>query len=151
MGRAIGAKQTPDWALKPYLLQSLLTLLGPTLFAAAISMVLGRLVRLLGAESYSMIRPKWLTKVFLLGDLLSFLSQSGGMQITWNLVLQHTNPNQAAVSLQLPRQSHPKTSEIMSFFWDLVYRFCFLVSSSSLQSYFIYALISGLPQNLIPL
>ncbi|KAH8651787.1 RTA-like protein [Ilyonectria robusta] len=78
VGRAIGAKQTPDWTLKPYLLQSLLTLLGPTLFAAAIYMVLGRLVRLLGAESYSMIRPKWLTKVFLLGDLLSFLSQSGG-------------------------------------------------------------------------
>ncbi|KAH7142696.1 RTA1 like protein-domain-containing protein [Dactylonectria estremocensis] len=78
VGRAIGAKQTPDWTLNPYLLQSLLTLLGPTLFAAAIYMVLGRLIRLLGAEAYSMIRPKWLTKFFLLGDLLSFFSQSGG-------------------------------------------------------------------------
>ncbi|KAH6896527.1 RTA1 like protein-domain-containing protein [Thelonectria olida] len=78
VGRAIGARQTPDWTLYPYLIQSLLTLLGPTLFAAAIYMVLGRLIRLLGAESYSMIRPKWLTKFFLLGDVLSFLGQSGG-------------------------------------------------------------------------
>lgn len=61
------------------MLQSLLTLLAPTLFAAAIYMILGRLIRLLGADSYSMIRTKWLTKVFLLGDMLSFFCQCGGM------------------------------------------------------------------------
>ncbi|KAI8942623.1 hypothetical protein NX059_000677 [Plenodomus lindquistii] len=53
-------------------------LLGPTFFAASIYMVLGRLIRLLEAEEHSMIRTTWLTKVFLLGDILSFLSQSGG-------------------------------------------------------------------------
>ncbi|KAJ4298056.1 hypothetical protein N0V90_005955 [Kalmusia sp. IMI 367209] len=59
-------------------MQSLLTLLGPTLYAASIYMVFGRLVGLLEAGSYSLIKPRWLTKFFLLGDILSFLGQSGG-------------------------------------------------------------------------
>lgn len=63
----------------PYIIQSLLTLLGPTFFAASIYMILGRLIRYLEADAYSMIRPKWLTKFFLLGDILSFFAQGGGM------------------------------------------------------------------------
>ncbi|KAL6900048.1 RTA1 like domain-containing protein [Trichoderma evansii] len=78
IGRAMSAKQTPNWTLMPYLIQSLLTLLGPTLFAASIYMVLGRLIRFLDADSYSLIRPQWLTKFFLMGDVLSFFAQSGG-------------------------------------------------------------------------
>jgi hypothetical protein len=69
----------------------LLTLLGPTFFAAAIYMVLGRLIRILGAESYSMIHPKWLTKFFLLGDVLSFFGQGGGMSSTLNLCSEQTD------------------------------------------------------------
>ncbi|KAI0897118.1 RTA1-domain-containing protein [Annulohypoxylon nitens] len=76
--RAVSAKQTPDWTLMPYIIQSMLTLLGPTFFAASIYMILGRLIRFLGADSYSMIRTRWLTKFFLLGDILSFFSQGGG-------------------------------------------------------------------------
>ncbi|KAF3047758.1 hypothetical protein E8E12_011616 [Didymella heteroderae] len=78
VARAMSARQSPDWTLKPYIMQSLLTLLGPTLYAASIYMVLGRLVRLLDAGSYSLIKPKWLTKFFLLGDILSFFGQGGG-------------------------------------------------------------------------
>ncbi|KAH8879708.1 RTA1-domain-containing protein [Thozetella sp. PMI_491] len=78
IARAMSARQTPDWKLMPYIIQSLLTLLGPTLFAASIYMVLGRIIRFLHGDSYSMIRPKWLTKFFLLGDILSFLGQGGG-------------------------------------------------------------------------
>ncbi|RSL74255.1 hypothetical protein CEP53_000344 [Fusarium sp. AF-6] len=49
--------------------------------AASIYMVLGRLIRLLDAENYSMIKLKWVTKFFLLGDIASILGQGigGGM------------------------------------------------------------------------
>lgn len=59
-------------------MQSILLLLGPALFAASIYMILGRLIVLLDAGHLSLIRTKWLTKVFVLGDVLSFLAQSGG-------------------------------------------------------------------------
>ncbi|OAL53739.1 RTA1 like protein, partial [Pyrenochaeta sp. DS3sAY3a] len=78
VARAMSARQSPDWTLMPYIMQSLLTLLGPTLYAASIYMVFGRLVRLLDAGSYSIIKTKWLTKFFLLGDVLSFFGQGGG-------------------------------------------------------------------------
>ncbi|KAH8203048.1 hypothetical protein TruAng_002776 [Truncatella angustata] len=74
----MSARQTPNWTLMPYIIQSLLTLLGPTFFAASIYMILGRLVHFLDADAYSMIRPRWLTKFFLLGDILSFFGQGGG-------------------------------------------------------------------------
>lgn len=78
IGRAIGAKQSPDWTFGPYVMQSLLLLLGPTCYAASIYMILGRLIRLLGAEKYSLIRPSWLTKFFLFGDVLSIALQGMG-------------------------------------------------------------------------
>ncbi|OTB07147.1 hypothetical protein M426DRAFT_256853 [Hypoxylon sp. CI-4A] len=78
ISRAVSARQTPDWTLMPYIIQSLLTLLGPTFFAASIYMILGRLIVFLEADTYAMIRPRWLTKFFLLGDILSFFGQGGG-------------------------------------------------------------------------
>ncbi|KAF6836367.1 rta1 domain-containing protein [Colletotrichum musicola] len=77
-GRAMSANEAPDYTKNPYIIQSILLLLGPALFAASIYMVLGRLINLLDAGNYSLIRPKWLTKVFVLGDVLSFFAQSGG-------------------------------------------------------------------------
>ncbi|KAI9146731.1 Protein RTA1 [Paramyrothecium foliicola] len=76
--RAHSATQSPNWSLMPYILQSVLILLGPAFFAASIYMVLGRLIRFLEAEHLSMIRVGWLTKLFLLGDILSFFGQGGG-------------------------------------------------------------------------
>jgi hypothetical protein len=78
VGRAINAKQSPDWAKTPFILESILLLLGPTLLAASVYMVLARLIRYLDADSYSIIRTRWLTKVFVLGDIISFLCQSAG-------------------------------------------------------------------------
>ncbi|KAH7022403.1 RTA1 like protein-domain-containing protein [Ilyonectria destructans] len=78
IGRAIGAKETPDWTFGPYVVQTLFLLLGPTCYAASIYMILGRLIRLLGAEKYSLIRPSWLTKFFLFGDVLSIALQGMG-------------------------------------------------------------------------
>ncbi|KAK8022827.1 hypothetical protein PG993_013594 [Apiospora rasikravindrae] len=79
IGRAMSSSESfPDFTKNPYIIQSSLLLLGPTLFAASIYMILGRLIRLLDADAYSMIPPRWLTKVFVLGDVLSFLAQGGG-------------------------------------------------------------------------
>jgi hypothetical protein len=41
-------------------------------------MILGRLIRLLGAEEYALIRTKWMTKIFVTGDVLSFMAQGAG-------------------------------------------------------------------------
>lgn len=75
------------------MVQSLLLLLAPALFAASVYMIFGRLIRLLGGERYSIIRVKWLTKIFVLGDALSFLVQSGGKivlagEILWLLLMR---------------------------------------------------------------
>ncbi|KAH0158140.1 RTA1 protein, partial [Aureobasidium melanogenum] len=76
VGRALS--HSDKEALGPYIMQSLLILVAPALYAASIYMVLGRIIRLLDAEEYSIIRTKWLTKVFVIGDVFSFLVQSSG-------------------------------------------------------------------------
>ncbi|KAF4995215.1 hypothetical protein FDECE_12866 [Fusarium decemcellulare] len=78
VGRALSANEAPDFTKNPYIIQSLLLLLGPALYAASIYMILGRLINLLEAGDLSIIKPRWLTKVFVTGDVLSFLAQSGG-------------------------------------------------------------------------
>ncbi len=59
-------------------MQSLGLLLAPALFAASIYMILGRIIRLVNGESHSPVRRTWLTKLFVAGDVLSFLTQSAG-------------------------------------------------------------------------
>ncbi|KAL0572732.1 envelope glycoprotein [Marasmius crinis-equi] len=65
-------------ALAPYIMQSVLLLVAPALFAAAIYMVLGRLIRTVNGEDYCIIRVNWLTKVFVLGDVFTFFVQASG-------------------------------------------------------------------------
>lgn len=75
--RAISSRDRT--ALTPYIGQSLLLLLAPALFAASIYMVLGRVIAMLpNGERYSLIRLNWMTKIFVAGDVLSFLMQSTG-------------------------------------------------------------------------
>ncbi|MCJ1436926.1 hypothetical protein MMC27_006309 [Xylographa pallens] len=78
VGRAISATQSPNWALGPFLDQTLLLLVAPGLFAASIYMQLGRIILATGGEKYSLIRRTWLTKVFVTGDVLSFTIQAAG-------------------------------------------------------------------------
>ncbi|KAK4168144.1 RTA1 like protein-domain-containing protein [Cladorrhinum sp. PSN259] len=83
--RVISAGETyPNYTFIPYLLQTLLILLGPSLMAASVYMVLGRLIRLLDANQYALIRTNWTTKVFVLGDVLSFVTQGAGGGILAN-------------------------------------------------------------------
>lgn len=74
----MSARQNPDYMIMPYALQNLFILLAPSLFAASIYMILGRIIRLTDGDSRSIIRAKFMTKIFVLGDVLSFLIQSGG-------------------------------------------------------------------------
>lgn len=76
--RAISSTQYPDSTLVPYVLQYLLILLAPALYAASIYMVLGRIIRVTAGEKYALIRVTWLTKIFVTGDVLSFLVQCMG-------------------------------------------------------------------------
>ncbi|KAB8075222.1 RTA1 like protein-domain-containing protein [Aspergillus leporis] len=78
VARAVACNQTPNWTLGPYIIQAVLTLVAPALFAASIYMELGRLVVVLRAEKHSLIRVQWMTKIFVAGDVLSFLMQSAG-------------------------------------------------------------------------
>lgn len=79
LGRVWSATQTPDWTLQPYIVQSLLILVAPALLAASVYMVLGRLVVLIeGGEKACPVPTRWLTKIFVAGDVLSFLIQGAG-------------------------------------------------------------------------
>ncbi|KAK0710186.1 RTA1 like protein-domain-containing protein [Lasiosphaeria miniovina] len=84
VGRVIATGQTPNWTLGPFIMQSLLILLAPALMAASVYMMLGRLVRLLDAHQHSIVRTTWLTKIFVAGDVLSFLTQGAGGGILSN-------------------------------------------------------------------
>ena len=79
VGRTLSAGEAyGEWTTAPYIMQSLLVLLAPALFAASIYMILGRLIVLVDGEAHSPIKVKWLTKIFVTGDVLSFLAQSAG-------------------------------------------------------------------------
>ncbi|KAH2155328.1 hypothetical protein KXW33_008232 [Aspergillus fumigatus] len=59
-------------------------LLAPALFAASIYMTLGRVIRAVRGERFSIISLNWLTKTFVLGDILSFVVQGSsiGLSVT---------------------------------------------------------------------
>lgn len=74
-GRIGSALETPNWTLTPYIIQTLLILIAPALFAASIYMVLRRIVILVDGAQHSIIPVKWLTKVFVTLDVISFMMQ----------------------------------------------------------------------------
>lgn len=64
--------------LIPYVLQSTFLLLAPILFAASLYMTLSRVIRAVDGGASSLIRPAWLTRIFVSGDIFSFLVQASG-------------------------------------------------------------------------
>ncbi|KAH6643427.1 RTA1 like protein-domain-containing protein [Truncatella angustata] len=65
-------------ALGGFIMQAILILVAPALYAASIYMILGRLVRALRAERLSVVSPRWMTRIFVIGDVISFSLQAGG-------------------------------------------------------------------------
>ncbi|KAL1853991.1 hypothetical protein Daus18300_011580 [Diaporthe australafricana] len=76
VGRALAYNSTGE--LIPYVLQSTLLLLGPVLFAASLYMTLSRVIRGVNGGHCSLIAPRWLTRIFVFGDVFSFIIQASG-------------------------------------------------------------------------
>ncbi|KFA50462.1 hypothetical protein S40293_07904 [Stachybotrys chartarum IBT 40293] len=74
----MSSNEAPTYTLGPYIMQTLLLLLAPALYAASIYMILGRIIVLTEGDRLSIIPRKWLTKLFVFGDVLSFLLQGAG-------------------------------------------------------------------------
>ncbi|OJJ43481.1 hypothetical protein ASPZODRAFT_136359 [Penicilliopsis zonata CBS 506.65] len=90
VGRLLSSFQSPNWTTGPYIIQSALLLIAPAFFAASIYMELGRIVRVLEAEKLAVVPVRWLTAIFVTGDVLSFLMQASGA----GLMVQNTsNPD----------------------------------------------------------
>lgn len=72
-------------------MDTVLALVAPSLFAASVYMELGRIVELIQGDHYLFIRRTWLTKIFVTGDVISFLIQGGGMYQYYKSLLQLSN------------------------------------------------------------
>lgn len=96
--RYLGSKDTAN--VTCFDLQTLLILVAPALFAASVYMILGRLIIFVRAGAYSIIRPTWLTKIFIARDLLSFLVQLAGS----GLLSSHFKQGKAVILVGLVAQ-----------------------------------------------
>ena len=56
-------------------------------------MELGRIILMTDGETHSLIRRKWLTKIFVCGDVLSFMTQASGTELSTTFVDQYTVSN----------------------------------------------------------
>ncbi|KAL4986807.1 RTA1 like protein [Aspergillus falconensis] len=74
-----------------YSVQAILILLAPPLYAASIYMVLGRLIMFLRAEKLSMVPVRWMTKIFVLGDVIGFVAQAAGGGIMASGTIENYN------------------------------------------------------------
>ncbi|KAE8369930.1 RTA1 like protein-domain-containing protein [Aspergillus caelatus] len=74
--RAASAKDKT--AMGPYIGQSVCILLPPSLYAATIYMIYGRIVLFARTPGLSIISPHKVTKTFVIGDVIAFLMQATG-------------------------------------------------------------------------
>lgn len=103
----------------PFIIQTLCILLAPALMAASIYMILGRIIELTSGEPYALIRRTWLTKIFVLGDVLSFVAQGiGGGMIT--------NHN-GSIQDQLDRQKTGKNIILIGLWIQIIFFGVFLL------------------------
>ncbi|EKV11507.1 hypothetical protein PDIG_18250 [Penicillium digitatum PHI26] len=67
IGRVMSSKESPNWTIGPYVMQSTLLLIAP-LFAASIHMELSRIIVIVKGEQFALIRVDWMTKILVTGD-----------------------------------------------------------------------------------
>ncbi|KAJ5703094.1 hypothetical protein N7488_010642 [Penicillium malachiteum] len=75
IARAYSSTQYPDYTMGPELIAYIFILVAPALLAASIYMELGRIMIMTDGDNYSLIRRTWLTKIFVVGDIASFVIQ----------------------------------------------------------------------------
>ncbi|EPS45626.1 hypothetical protein H072_385 [Dactylellina haptotyla CBS 200.50] len=73
VGRLVSVNQYPNTTKPPYVINILFPLVAPALYSASIYMALGRIFKITNGAKYSIIRPSWLTKIFVFGDVASFV------------------------------------------------------------------------------
>lgn len=76
--RVHSINQQPNYTVAPFALNIILVLIAPSLLAASMYVELGKIIRLTEGEQYSPIRVQFLTKLFVAGDILAFLTQAFG-------------------------------------------------------------------------
>ncbi|RSM16705.1 hypothetical protein CDV31_004477 [Fusarium ambrosium] len=99
IGKAISSSESPNWIVKPYIIQTLLLLISPAMFAASIYMTFGRIILVTDGEVCSPLRRVWLTKIFVLRDVLSFVLQGGGIMASGGLEALHNGEHTMIISL----------------------------------------------------
>ncbi|KAJ5129942.1 uncharacterized protein N7515_005981 [Penicillium bovifimosum] len=90
VGRLLSSIEAPEYTKGPYIMQSALILIAPAFLAASVYMTLGRIIHMVDGEKCSLIKLRWLTKLFVTGDVLSFLMQASGAGL---MVKDTTNPS----------------------------------------------------------
>ncbi|KAL9624555.1 MAG: hypothetical protein Q9160_001219 [Pyrenula sp. 1 TL-2023] len=73
--------EAPDYSLGGYIVQATGILIAPAFTAAIIYIAFGRIVLVVNGDSLSPIRQKFLTIIFVSGDVLSLVVQSNGASI----------------------------------------------------------------------
>ncbi|KAH7248225.1 RTA1 like protein-domain-containing protein [Fusarium solani] len=75
-----------------FVIQAILILVAPALYAASIYMILGRLIRTVDGECLSLVPVQWVTRIFVTGDVVAFSLQAGdgGIQSAGTLELYET-------------------------------------------------------------
>ncbi|KAK5778443.1 hypothetical protein RI543_004108 [Arxiozyma heterogenica] len=76
IGRSVSAKNKE--LMGPYIEQSILLLIAPTLFAGSIYMIFGRMAYLLYEEKMMIMPAKFSTMIFVIGDIFSLFLQGAG-------------------------------------------------------------------------
>ncbi|KAL0261330.1 hypothetical protein SLS55_002760 [Diplodia seriata] len=78
IARSIAAAQYPNTGKAPYIAQTILPLMAPSQFAAAMYMLLGCVIRTTDGGALCLVRASWLTKIITVGDIASGIIQSIG-------------------------------------------------------------------------
>ncbi|KAK7699468.1 hypothetical protein SLS64_011606 [Diaporthe eres] len=79
IARSVNATEQPGcWSLGAYIAQNVLILIAPAFMAASIYMILGRIIILTDGDSHSLVRRRWITKIFVTGGVSSLQMQSTG-------------------------------------------------------------------------
>ncbi|KNG88491.1 hypothetical protein ANOM_003232 [Aspergillus nomiae NRRL 13137] len=84
-----------------YSIGTIMILLAPPLYAASIYMTLGRLIKYLDAEALSIVPTRWLTLIFVIGDVVAFVMQAagGGIMASGSLSAMNTGETVTIVGL----------------------------------------------------
>ncbi|CAI4523126.1 ACH_G0022760.mRNA.1.CDS.1 [Saccharomyces cerevisiae] len=82
IARAVSSSNTKEIA--PYVIQAVLLLIAPALYAATIYMLFGRLLHVMRCESLMIVSSRFGTSFFVFGDVVSFCLQAAGGGLNGN-------------------------------------------------------------------